>query len=676
MKNRSVFLLFLALTFSVYSVQFSSASSNIDKYSVHFVDSMGHRITIATPPQRVVSLVPAITEMLVKLGAADRLVGVTSSATPTPTVNQKALVGSFLHPDVARIYALAPDIIFFSDLQLELLENYEGPAQRIFLKQNSIEQGFRHLKILGEMFNKRGRAQSLVGEQKKQIQVILKKTSTIRDEEKLRTLRFMGSTGGQVTVPGDDSFQNEFIVAAGGLAPHFGQRGDVIPITLQQWQEFNPQVIYGCGNRETLLVSLSKEGWRDVIAVQNKQVLTFPCEITCRAASNMGGFIATLSARLYRDYFSDPQNLVVKEQVLRRSPLNVSLAYVEKAEKIETSISDFINKTLLLSFTRPMTILSSLEGWRNNISYVGNHYLPPPSWGLGLKQGVTFLKEHTLKVLGLENSATALLFTGADMDNLAIVEKVYEDMRVIAMVTAGVSGNAVRMSADSGDYYELAGRAKAKKPGTINILLLTNTKLSPRAMTRAIISATEAKTAALYDLDIRSSYTPTTNPATGTGTDNIIVVQGQGPPIDSSGGHTKMGELIAKAVYQGVLEAIGKQNGFTAARSVFCRLKERKIDISTVAKLFSTAENYSSELYKLLLQPKYSGFIEEAMVLGDAMERGLIADNASFLAHCQTTAAEVAGRETSVKPIESTLLSPALGHAFGALLSGLEMREM
>jgi len=59
-------------------------------------------------------------------------------------------------------------------------------------------------------------------------------------------------------------------------------------------------------------------------------------------------------------------------------------------------------------------------------------------------------------------------------------------MEILALVTAGVKSNAVRMSKDTGRYYE---------PGTINIILLPNMKLTSRAMTRAIISATEAKTA-------------------------------------------------------------------------------------------------------------------------------------------------------------------------------------
>jgi len=55
------------------------------------------------------------------------------------------------------------------------------------------------------------------------------------------------------------------------------------------------------------------------------------------------------------------------------------------------------------------------------------------------------------------------------------------------------------MSRDAGRFYE---------PGTINIIILTNMALRPRAMTRAVISATEATAAALLDMDIRSAYSP------------------------------------------------------------------------------------------------------------------------------------------------------------------------
>ena len=93
-------------------------------------------------------------------------------------------------------------------------------------------------------------------------------------------------------------------------------------------------------------------------------------------------------------------------------------------------------------------------------------------------------------------------------------------------------------------------------------MILTNARLTDGAMARAIVTVTEAKTAAFEDLKIPSTYTKTVQ-ATGTGTDSVIVVSGiNGPKVTYTGGHSRIGELIGKAVYEAVVEALGKQNGF------------------------------------------------------------------------------------------------------------------
>ena len=93
-------------------------------------------------------------------------------------------------------------------------------------------------------------------------------------------------------------------------------------------------------------------------------------------------------------------------------------------------------------------------------------------------------------------------------------------------------------------------------------MVLTNIRLTDAALARALITVTEGKTAALQDLNVPSTYTKTAQ-ATGTGTDSIIVVSGtQGPQASYTGGHSRIGELIGKASYQAVVDALGKQNGF------------------------------------------------------------------------------------------------------------------
>ena len=241
-----------------------------------------------------------------------------------------------------------------------------------------------------------------------------------------------------------------------------------------------------------------------------------------------------------------------------------------------------------------------------------------------------------------------------------------------AKTTAGVSANAVRTSRDEGRYYE---------PGTINVIVLPNMRLSSRAMARAVITATEAKTAAMADLDIRSRENPRFHQATGTGTDNMIVAAGTGAPIDNAGGHSKMGELIAKGVYGAVKEAVARQNGIMADRHVFQRLEERNI---SVFGLISEDEcecgivksDLMAPLEDVLMDPRYATFLKTAMALSDDYESGLATDVGAFEAWGRRMAEEIGGKkiEHMNDLVAYDNMPRVLKGALNALLNGVYAR--
>ena len=212
-------------------------------------------------------------------------------------------------------------------------------------------------------------------------------------------------------------------------------------------------------------------------------------------------------------------------------------------------------------------ILSTNDGFVDAMAVV-NHSAHPLLWKkvcqelktkheVGGKVYAREIKERIAKRRAIKTEDIAQMSTAADMDNLAIVTKTYNLFTVTAMVTAGAKTNALRTGLDEGTYIE----GEAPK-GTVNILIITNTRLTDGALARAIVTATEAKTAAFEDLKVPSSYTKTVQ-ATGTGTDSVIVLSGTtGPRVTYTGGHSRIGELIGKAVYEAVVEALGKQNGF------------------------------------------------------------------------------------------------------------------
>ncbi|MFP4445406.1 MAG: adenosylcobinamide amidohydrolase, partial [Desulfosudaceae bacterium] len=649
-------------------------------FPLTITDDLGRQVTFAEPPRRVVSLVPTASEIMVELGADKFLKGVTWHSAELTAGSPAVVVGGFAAPAAERIAALDPDLVILADLHHLLPDQLDRPqTSYVFLKTRYLADSFDNIRLLGDIFGREKKAEEITAGIRDDLDLIAAKVARIPEAERKRAIRIMGRES--VMTPGADSFQNQLIRAAGGLSPDIDQDGDVIDVSREQWRRFDPQFIYGCGRDQVLVERFfDRSGWKEAAAVKNHRIRFYPCDLTCRAATNTGKFVSWLAADMYTASFSRTDQLVQPETIVSSRPVDLAAggteaaadgrpAYVADCRVVHSRLFDFINKTLLIDFDTPLTVLSSLDGWRDDVRTVGNHSYPPPCWSISHAAGISAYRDRVLAVLDKPADRTALLFTGADMDNLAIGRAAHRDMTVWAVVTAGVAGNAMRASRDSGFYYE---------PGTINMILLTSRRLSPRAMTRAVITATEAKTAALLDLDVRSSYADGRYRATGTGTDNIIVVQGRGPAADKAGGHTRLGELIGRAVHEGVQQAVFRQNRLTPGRTVFQRLDERGLSIGGLVggidcPCAGGKNRLAADLEKILLDPETAGFIELALAVNDDYEKGLIRDLGPFNRLAADVCRKIAGEED--RPVEPLIENDALPEvtrtAFNALLTGI-----
>jgi iron complex transport system substrate-binding protein len=74
----------------------------------------------AAAPRRIISLVPAVTQMLFAIGGGARLVAVSNYDRDPPEVAHLARVGGLLDPDTERILALRPDLVIVYQAQHEL----------------------------------------------------------------------------------------------------------------------------------------------------------------------------------------------------------------------------------------------------------------------------------------------------------------------------------------------------------------------------------------------------------------------------------------------------------------------------------------------------------------------------------------------------------------------------
>ena len=212
------------------------------------------------------------------------------------------------------------------------------------------------------------------------------------------------------------------------------------------------------------------------------------------------------------------------------------------------------HETLMIDLGKRMTILSSAPrgGGLVRAQYILNHQVPDrpmilsapsskPVWG----DPGRYLGRLAAQ-LGIGSPCVALM-TAVSLKDLITLREESAGVWVEGFFTVGVS-NAVRAGEPNGVTEH---EASASTPGTINIILVTNARLATPAMVGAVQVATESKAATLLAESVPTWHGG--QGATGTGTDAIVIVNGEGPALRYSGTHTAMGELIGKVVAQGVL---------------------------------------------------------------------------------------------------------------------------
>lgn len=161
-------------------------------------------------------------------------------------------------------------------------------------------------------------------------------------------------------------------------------------------------------------------------------------------------------------------------------------------------------------------------------------------------------------------TACAGLLTAVKLAHTSVQEYVGEEAGILCCTTAGVSnaaraGSARTVFGAAGNITSSEGIAAESPytPGTINIMLWINGRMTPGAMVNAIQTAVEAKTAALSDCGVMDAENGLT--ATGTTTDAIVLATSQveGKPLISyAGTATAIGAGIGRVVYDAVIESL------------------------------------------------------------------------------------------------------------------------
>ena len=168
--------------------------------------------------RRIISLVPAVTEMLFAIGAGPQIVGVGSYDDVPPEGQALPRVGALLDPDMERILSLRPDLAVVygsqSDLQTQLARAGVGTYS---YRHAGLAGVFDTLRDVGAMTGRGAEADRVTGGLRAQIEAV---SARVRGRRRPRTLlvfdRDPASLRG-IYVSGGRGFLHDVLVVAGGL---------------------------------------------------------------------------------------------------------------------------------------------------------------------------------------------------------------------------------------------------------------------------------------------------------------------------------------------------------------------------------------------------------------------------------------------------------------------------
>jgi alpha-ribazole phosphatase CobZ len=282
-----------------------------------------------------------------------------------------------------------------------------------------------------------------------------------------------------------------------------------------------------------------------------------------------------------------------------------------------------VDRNLLILFDGPRRVLSSavLNGGFKRTRAVLNHQV---SKDFDHRDPEGYLRK-VVKELGMEDEVVGLM-TAADVSKYGMSIQRREDLTVTAIVTAGAS-NAATCGEPVACCFS----------GTINTIVLIGAWMSDSCMVEAVKTATEAKCRALAHLDVRSAYGGEL--ATGTTTDAVAIVElGGARRFNYCGSGTKLGELIGRAVFEAVVQALERGDELRAGRGLLERLRERGITLEDMVnaglEMFvphpgveskeRAAEMLREELVELASDVNVCSLVLAGLRLEEDARRGLI----------------------------------------------------
>ena len=284
------------------------AASDRSAFPVTARDALGSTVTVRSEPHRIVSLAPAMTEVLFALGLEKRIVGVTEYCDYPPQARSKPKVGGIVNPSVERILAQKPDLVIGMRLNPKpVLRSLAKAGVPIFAAEpKSIKDVVATITTVGALTGTRDAARALASRMQARLRDVERK---VQDTPR-PTVALLYSDN-PLWIAGAGTFPDHVIRLAGGrnaAANITGYKQYDVEALLAR----NPDVILltsmkGGDDAAHLRNFMRRPSMRGLSAVKGKRVYMIDADLVDRAGPRIVDGVAEMAAKLHPKAFGRSQ---------------------------------------------------------------------------------------------------------------------------------------------------------------------------------------------------------------------------------------------------------------------------------------------------------------------------------------------------------------------------------
>lgn len=210
-KNLMVCFIIIIFLFSL------STSVLAQEFPIEYTDDLDREITVEQEVQRIISLAPAVTEIIYALGLEDKLVAVSSACDYPEQALTKEDVGRIDEPNIEKIVALEPDLVIAESVtKIETLKRLsELGIKNIGFKPGSINDTIKMIEDISHLLSAEEKGAEISKEMDTEYQR-LKNLVEQKLENKARPRVFYQIWSDPLYTAGGGTFIDSLIADAGG----------------------------------------------------------------------------------------------------------------------------------------------------------------------------------------------------------------------------------------------------------------------------------------------------------------------------------------------------------------------------------------------------------------------------------------------------------------------------